>query len=1042
MIFKNIIETFITHRVAANLLMALLCLMGVASLHKINTQFFPNIDLDLINVHVSWPGANAEDIEQGITIPLETELQSVDHLDTMTSSSKLGVVDISLQFKQGTHIEQALENVKQRVNQVRTLPAHAEKPVIEKSVFYELISKLIILSPATIESLRPTIKQIERDLLDSGIAKINIVGLPKLVLSIKVSAKTLERLHIDLTTITKLISEKSIDLPLGNIGDSSNRQQFRSINQRRTINEFKNMPIITTPSHQLLRLGDIATIELEPKQQEIAITYQGHPAVELELFRSQSSNTLKNAKTLQDWLATKAKTYGHDLKITPYYESWIQLNERISLLINNGISGFFLIAIVLFIFLRGKVALWVSSGIFVSLLCAVTLLYLLDGTINMISLFAFILTLGIVVDDAIVVSEEALTQFSHTPDALKAVTRSTSAMFAPVAASSLTTISAFLPLFMIGGIVGSVLKDIPLVVICVLISSFVECFLILPNHLLHSFKNLSLEKKSQWRESVDNAVGHFRENIFRPLVTKAVNHCGFTIALAAALIIFAVSLVMTRHLHFSFFPTPPGRIMMANIQFIAGTPEKQVNAFLAELDRALRKTESQLKQGSEPLVTTAIWRNKISGFNAKDINRGNEFASILVELNSPDHREATNEIFRQTWLKNITLPEFVENFTINQPRSGPPGKDIDIELSHAPVNELKKAALEIEKALRSFDAVNNISDDLPFGQEQLTFNINPHGLGLGLTPQNVGSQLNAAYAGDLAQIFYSEQSEVEVRTILPDLERFHKSALSRLPIRTPAGEMVPFNTIATLDYRKGFDVLRHTNSHPTVHVTGDVDTFLGNSNEIQATLSTQILPPLLAKYGIKASLVGQAKEQMETMADIKSGLVIGLILIYIILAWVFASYAWPLLILIAIPFGLTGALIGHWLMGLDITMISFFGFFGLSGIVINDSIILLATYREFSQNGQTRTVAIANAACARLRPVLLTSITTIAGLTPLLFERSLQAQFLIPMATSICFGLVTSTALILLVMPAILAKYEFIQRETKRFFRMMNHKLR
>jgi multidrug efflux pump subunit AcrB len=424
-------------------------------------------------------------------------------------------------------------------------------------------------------------------------------------------------------------------------------------------------------------------------------------------------------------------------------------------------------------------------------------------------------------------------------------------------------------------------------------------------------------------------------------------------------------------------------------------------------------------------------KGKASSAGGVTSQTGERYGSIQVELISPDSRTVRNTTFIEEWRKHVLLPAGIETFTISQRRGGPPGKDLDIRLTGTTAQQLKQAANEVASVIKQYPGVSAIEDDMPYGQEQLIYTIKPEGEVLGLTVSNVGRQLRAAFDGQLVQIFQDGDDEVEVRVMLPDSERNTMATLENVMIRLPQGGSAPLSSVVGFEARRGFDVLRHTDSQLAVHVTASVDAAVNNSNQIIADLQTSFLPDLTSRYGVNVGFEGRAEEQRDTISDMIQGMLLAFIMIYLVLAWVFASYGWPLVVMAAIPFGLIGAIVGHWLMGIDLTILSLFGIFGLSGIVVNDSIILVTFFKQQREAGVATSEAIISAATQRLRAVLLTSLTTIGGLTPLLFETSVQAQFLIPMAVSISFGLMFATVLVLLVIPALLSVHESIAQRLK-----------
>jgi len=1019
---NDLIGRFAQHKVAANLLMVMMILSGVWALFHLNTQFFPDFALDFITVRVAWTGASAEDVETALTDPIEEELRSVDGLHEMTSTSAEGVASVTLEFEEGTDMGVALDQVKERVGLIRNLPETSEEPEITRIVRYEGVASVLVTADTELDDLRSIVRRMEDELLDRGIAKITIEGLPEEEMAVQVPTARLDELNLSLEEIAARIARESRDLPAGTVGRADVARQLRALGQRRRELEFERLPLVSDESGRLLRVGDVAEVERRPRPNQVRLLYRGQPAVELRLRRAENSDSLAAARILRHWLADARPRLPPGVELHVYNESWTLIRDRIDLLLENGAGGLVLVIGVLLLFLNGRVAFWVAVGIPVSFMAALGMLWLLGGSINMISLFALIMTLGIIVDDAIVVGEDALAHYQAGEDSLQASEGGARRMLAPVMSSSLTTIAAFLPLMLVGGIIGNILFAIPLVVVCVILASLVESFLVLPGHLRHTFQRIHHARPGVVRRFLDTAFALFRERVFRPVVRLAVGNPATTLSAAAALLLVSVGLLAGGRTAFNFFPTPEATLVHANVGFVAGTPPARVETFMGEVEQALRDAERSF---GEKLVETAVVHLGTAQVSEnRPSQRGDQFGSITVELVAPDDRAVRNPELLAAWRERVALPAGNESFSLIEQRPGPPGRDIDLSLRGDDPRVLKEAALALTDTLMTVPGVSGVEDDMPYGQQQLVYELTPEGRALGLTTESVGRQLRAAYDGHIAQIFQDGDDEVEVRVMLPDAERHALGRLDALNVMVPGGGTVPLPSVVHLRTQRGFEILRHSDGRLAVLVSADVDPAVTNSNDVIARLRERALPDLRTRYGIDWEFEGRAEDQQETLADMRRGGGFALAMIYLVLAWVFASYGWPLVVMAAIPFGLVGALAGHWLMGIDLTILSLFGLFGLAGIVVNDSIILVVFYKHLRAQGMDWQPAIVEAACQRLRAVLLTSLTTIGGLTPLLFETSLQAQFLIPMAVSISFGLAFATVLVLLVIPTLLSIYE------------------
>lgn len=1022
----SLLERLAGHKVAANVLMLLAFVLGTIGITRMNVQFFPTFELDVISVRVVWTGASAEDVELGITAPLEERLKTVDGLKKMSSTSAQGVASITLELHEDTDALLALDQVRQRVDEFRNLPRDAETPEVSRVSRYEPIARLLVRG-GSVEELRPWVRRFESELLAAGIDRITLTGLPEERIAVEIPAAALETLGLSLVQVGERVGQLARDFPAGIAGEADGAREIRGLEQRRSADAFAPLPVVSD-ALGVVRLGEIARLTREPRNNELALFERGDAVVELQLQRSESGHSLQAASVLEDWLEKTRPTLPPSIRLEVFDAQWQLISERIELLVSNGLSGLLLVVAVLYFFLPGRVAFWVMVGVPTAFLATLALMYMLGGTINMMSLFALIMALGIIVDDAIVVSEDADTHRHLGEGPAQAALGGARRMLWPVIASSLTTVAAFLPLMMVGGIIGNILGDIPFVMVAVICASLLECFLILPAHLRGALAGAAALEHSALRTRIDAGFARFRDGPFRRLVERALAWRGATVAFTFGLMVLAVGLIAGGRIGFVFFPTPEGQVIYANATFVAGTPRAQTEAFLGELERALFAAEEELGGG---LVQTAVARlggtiSSGSGGSA----RGDQLAGIMVELVPPDTREVRNERFLAVWREKLPAVAGLELLTFTARQSGPPGRDINIRLTGDDADALKAAALELAETLKSIPGVSEPEDDMPYGREQLVYRLTPAGEALGLTTESLGRQLRAAFDGALAQLVQVGRDELEVRVMLPREERSRLDVFERINVSLPDGRFVPLASVASWESRRGFEALRHAQGRLAVEVSAAVDSHVSNANVVQAELERDTLPRLAHKYGFEFSFEGRSADQRETLADMKSGLVLGLGLIYLVLVWSFSSWSWPLVVMSAIPLGLAGAIFGHWLLGIDLTILSMFGLFGLAGIVVNNSIILVSLFKELQHKGAGLQEALVGASCGRLRAVLLTSLTTVGGLTPLLFERSLQAQFLIPMAASIAFGLGFSVLLVLFFVPALLSLLESLRAWT------------
>ncbi len=1024
------ISLFTTHRVAANLVMSLMILAGLWAIQKLNTQFFPDFDVEVITVSTTWRGATADDIQQAITLPIERELKGLAGIDRYFSSSSAGLSSIRLELDRGVDVIEVNDRVRQALTTLDSLPDDADEPVVNKLERFEAIARLVIAGGVSLDELRSLARRLEQDILNAGIRKVEIVGLPDQELVIEIASEQLHSLGLDLASIAQAVRERSVDIPAGTAGAEFVDRPLRSLGQARMPLEFAELPLLTGRNGELVRLGDVANITLTGAENQPVLRLGGKPAVEMILYRTKTDDTLASAELLQQWLESMRPELPESIDIVVYDQSWRYLSERLQLLLKNGAGGLLLVIAILFLFLNVNVAFWVAVGIPVSFMAALAILELIGGSINIISLFGMIMVLGIIVDDAIVVGEDILAHVQQGESTQDAAIAGARRMLAPVTAASLTTIAAFLPLLVLGGNIGNMLIDIPIVVICVIIASLVECFVILPGHLYHSFQRKPYHA-SALRQSIDARFEWFREQCFRPTVAWAVANRGATILAAVGLFVLSITLLTSGHLRFTFFPTIDGQTMRAAFQFTPGSPSTDTEAFLKELARSLKAAEAE---SGEILINNMFELDGQARFTlfGSGTSVGSNYGTLIVDLTPGVDRQTTNDELIRLWEQELVRPAGLERFTIAQAKAGPPGKAIELKLIGADAQILKQASLVLQDYLSTFAGVNNIEDDLPWGQEQMIFTLKPEGEALGLTLQQVGQQLRSALAGERLQIHHQRYEEVEVWLRLARAEREQLESIRAFPIVLDRGNTQRLDTLVAFSSQRGLDTLQRVDGQLAVQISADIDESVNNANQVVAELEQNMLPQLLQRYGLAYDYEGRSAEQQSMRAEMMMGMWVALTLIYIILTWVFSSWSWPLAIMVAIPFGMTGALFGHWLTGIDLTVMSQFGLFGLAGIVVNDSIVLLSFYRQLKEQGMHTLDAIEEAACRRLRAVLLTSLTTMGGLLPILFEQSAQAQFLIPMATTIVFGLLFGTGLILLVVPSLLVALEDLKTTLSR----------
>ncbi len=1028
---RSLVRWAIDNSPAMNMLMIGVLLTGTLSFCFMRREIFPEFDLEIVLINVPYPGASPEEVEEGICQKIEEAVRSIDGIKKMTSVAKEGSGSVVLELRADVDdVDKVVTEVRSEVDRIPSFPELAEDPEVQQITMRYPVIKVGVLAPQGREAfdeleLRAVTERIREDLLHlKTVTQVNVQGSRDYQIDIEMDENTLRKYGLTLQEVAQIVRRENLELPGGTLRARGEEILLRGKNKQLTGPEIAQLPLVTDPGGVVLTIGDLGTVRDEFIDTTAVCEIDNRPGLVLSVDRTTSEDILAMTAEVRRYVDGAKLPGGYSL--VTWGDRSVDVKDRLDMLIQNGIMGLFLVFLVLAVFLELRLAFWVALGIPVAMLGAGVALFATGQTLNMLSMFALIMALGIIVDDAIVVGEDALAHYQAGEPPLEAAEGGARRMLAPVIASSLTTIAAFLPLMLVGGVIGNVLFDIPLIVVCVIAASLVESFLVLPGHLRQAFEHIHGRPVSALRQRIDARFEQFREGRFRTVVGYSVDNPWTTLSIAVALLLLSVGLFAGGRLAFHFLPSPDGKLIYARTSFVAGTPPARTEAFLAHVKRALRETEAALGGNLVEVATTH--RGIVGGADDMPGQVGDQFGTTVVELVEPDSRDVRNTQFMREWRDRVRLPAGIESFSIVERRPGPPGRDIDIRLTDPgnDVAKLKAAALDLASTLGTISGVSGIDDDTPFGQEQLIYRLSAEGRALGLTVEDVGRQLRAAYDGRVAQIFQDGDDEVEVRVVLPDSERHNLASLGDLDLNivTPSGGSVPLFTVLDVTTRRGFDILRHTDRKLSVRVSAAVDPVVNNINDVIADLEAGPLQMLKTRYGIEYAYEGRRSDQTETLGDMARGGLLALAMIYLVLAWVFASYGWPLVVMSVIPFGIIGALLGHWLMGLDLTILSLFGLFGLSGIVVNDSIILVMFYKQQKERGVAWRQAIVEATCQRLRAVLLTSLTTIAGLTPLMFETSRQAQFLIPMAVTISFGLAVATLLVLLVVPSLLCLHE------------------
>ena len=1026
---SGFLKFFVEHRTSANIIMILMIVVGLLSIGRLNKQFFPDFEVEVVGVSVDWPGATAEEIDKNIVQLLEPELRPISGVKKVSSKSVEGVGVTQVEFNYGYDMQKGRTDIETAVSRIN-FPQKANKPKIVVGEFFDTVTRIVLSSNIPLSELRLISKKLKEALLNSGVDKVDIQGLPKEEILIEIPQIETARLKLSFNQIANLIKSETQDVSGGSFADGSLR--VRTEGEKRLVETFNKLELKNSISGGRIILQDIAKISSSFEQGSILKSVDGNPAVELWVRRSKTSDALKVSENVEKVILKSKNIIGNTVKIETYNTAANLIEERITLLVKNGLSGLCIVLAVLFLFLSRNTAIWVALGIPIAFLATFGVMLVSGQSINMISLFGLIMALGIVVDDAIVVGEHSsYLKTKRRLNSSQAPVVAATRMSMPVISAMLTTVAAFIPLFMVKGVIGEIIAAIPWVVCAVLVASLIECFLVLPAHLAHFDKKKVEEGK--FRLWFDKRFISFQEGIFKKFITLTFNYRYVTFMVAIGMFIVSVGMMSGGRVMFSFFPTPEADIIIANFKMHSGTTRSKTEEMLNKLEGGLIKTSKEFSTSPDLVkfsMSTIGGRTSFSNGSGPNSKGSDLLGSMVVELKTADKRKIRTNQFIKEWKDNIQFVEGLDKLTIRSPSGGPPGRDLDIRFQGDKLETLKIASNELIEIARTIPGVTSLNDNLEFGVQEKILTLNNKGQSLGLSILDIGEQVRSAINGIIISEFPKADEEVVVRLKLSEREKL-TDMINDLRIITPLGTSFKLQEVITISEKIPFASINRKNGFREVTITGDLFPALMNTSEARQFLLNNGLPEIAKKYNLNYRFDGRDLEQKETFADMKIGSIIGLLLIYIILAWVFKSWTRPFSIMIMIPFAFIGAVLGHYLLGLTMSILSMFALLALAGIVVNNSIILVSTIeRRFddllSQNNKDRqddkviNEAIIAGVVDRFRPVLLTSLTTIGGLSALLFEKSLQAQFLIPMAATIVFGLGITAFLVLVIVPSMM----------------------
>ncbi len=1031
---KAVARWSINNRVTVNLLMVLVIVAGLLALMRMRREAFPQFSLDFIHISVPYPGASPEEIEEGICIKIEEQLKAIDGVSKIMSTAQEGHGSflVELDVDSDDEVQSILDEVKTEVDRIDTFPEESENPVIIEVLMREPVIGVAVYGDRSERQLREVAERIRDDLTDTDvISQADLLGVRDYEISIEVSEDDLRRYNLSFDGVAKAIRTASLDLPGGLIKTPGGDVLLRSKGQRYVGREFEDIPLITHRDGTIIRLGDVANIIDGFEDVDQWGRFNGKPMAMVQVMRTGDEDIVEIARVARDYVETHRHLMPEGIQVALWGDLSQMVRDRISLLSRNGIQGILLVFLSLALFLNFRLAFWVAIGIPISFMAAFFVLDWYGATINLISLFAFIMTLGILVDDAIIFGENAYSHYYQGKSPSQAVIDGVGEVGWPVVMAVTTTILAFTPLLFIAGIMGKFIAVMPTAVIIILIVSLAEALLILPAHLEGALSRSSRSPSSghglqqKVRSRVDKALRFAIDRVYTPVIKSATKNRYFTLCIALGVIIATAGLVLGGHVSFTLFPKGDSDLMIVEISYPLGTPVRITEASIKELEKAAlaanEDVSSLAADGDKVVKHVLSLVGQIPPRDWKTGENGGHCGQVFVELLSSENRPGLSaERILNAWRKKVGDMPGVERLAFSVLHGGPAGNPIEIQLIGHDFDILEQAASDVKAEIASYPGTYDIADDSKPGKEEIRLKARDGASPLGVSLQDIARQVRQAFYGEEAVRIQRGRDDIKVMVRYAEPERRSFAGVEEMRIRTREGDEIPLDEVAQVDYGRAYSVIHRVDRKRVITVVSDLDENVANATKIVSDLKADFLPELVRRYpGIKYSLEGDEKRQEESIGSLKKGFTLALMGIYLILATQFRSYTQPGIIMMAIPFGLVGAVIGHLIMDLDVTLMSLFGSVALSGIVVNDALILIDFTNRAVQDGKSLEQAVEASGRARFRPVILTSVTTIAGLMPLMLERSFQAQFLIPMAVSITFGLLAATVLTLVLVPAL-----------------------
>jgi len=1013
------IAWFAENHVAANLLMLFILIAGIVTASDIKLEVFPETELDKISISIAYPGASPSEVEEGVVRRIEENVAGLEGIKRIDSVSREGSGSVTIEVMKGWDIKKLLDEVKSEVDRITTMPEEAEEPIVREVTRRMQVISVAIYGDAPESTLKHIAQSAKDDLTNiEGITVAQLAAVRDNEIHIDISEKTLRKYGLTLDAVADAVARSSLDLPAGSVDAEEGEVLIRTKGRRYYARQYRDVPVITRPDGTRITLGRIAQLKEGFADVDLFARFQGKPAAIINVYRVAEQSAIDVAKKVKNYVSTLQPTLPHGVHAEDYQDMSTILKSRIELLMKNLVLGLILVSLLLGIFLNVRLAFWVTLGIPVSFAFGLMLLPHYDVSLNMISLFAFIMVLGIVVDDAIIVGENIFSQQETGVGKVRAAVDGTLEVGRPVIFSVMTTMVAFWPLLVAGGTMGKLMRNIPLVVILVLLGSLVESLLILPAHLARS---QAVQKGGGRRKRMTRFLSWVIRSPYRRLFEFCVKWRYATLALGVAILLLTLGVWAAGKIKFTFFPKVEGDTLECRITMPPGTPIHRTTEVVTHITRDAKQMLAE-KDRNRPENAPSLMEHTAAIIGAQFGHRGSgdsggNVAQIWVQLLEGEKRDISSMALSRKWRQRVGKIPDAESITFkSEIHSG--GNPIEVHLSLEDHDQLVAAADELKAKLEGFSGVFDISDSFMPGKMEMQLKLKPNAAALGLKLADLARQVRHAFYGAEAMRFQRDKNEVKVLVRYPDEERKSLGNVEEMRIRTPDGTEVPFSAVAKVSMERGYASIERAQRLRVIKVYADVNEKVTNANEVRQYLVHDYLPKLKNRYpGLRYNIEGEGQEQKEVLGDVSRGFIIALFCIYALLAVPFKSFSQPFIVMAAIPFGVVGAVLGHLWMGFNISVISLFGIVGLSGVVVNDSLVLIHRVNDLRKKGATPHDAVIEGGKLRFRAIILTSVTTFGGLTPMLLEQSLQARFLIPMAISLGFGVLFATLITLLLVP-------------------------